>query len=423
MERGPEYRVRYGNFLMKKGGKDQKTVAMNRFISMKSQGWWSGELHVHRPLKDVPLLMDAEDLHVAPVITWWNKRNLWEKTSLPQELVQKTGKDRFYHAMAGEDEREGGALLFFNLSKPLPIQGATREYPSPVDYLLLARKRNNIHIDIEKPFWWDVPIWLASGMVDSIGLCNNHQQRDGMLATEAWGKPRDTMLYPNPHGNGQWTQHLYYQILETGHRIPPSAGSASGVLNNPVGYNRVYVYCGKDFSYESWFKGLKEGRVMVTNGPLLRPQVNGALPGHVFKAADGKTVELQPTLNLSIRDPVDYLEVVKNGEVVHEVRLDDYAKARGQLPQVVFEKSGWMLIRAVTSNEKTYRFGSTGPYYVEIGGKRRISRKAAKFFLSWVDERAQRVKIADEKKKGEVLRYHQGARAYWEQVLKNASTD
>ena len=30
-----------------------------------------------------------------------------------------------------------------------------------------------MHIDIEKPFWWDVPAWAVSGQVDSIGIANN----------------------------------------------------------------------------------------------------------------------------------------------------------------------------------------------------------------------------------------------------------
>ena len=39
--------------------------------------------------------------------------------------------------------------------------------------------------------------------------------------------------------DGYWTQDIYYALLNCGLRIPPSAGSASGVLPNPVGYNRV----------------------------------------------------------------------------------------------------------------------------------------------------------------------------------------
>ena len=75
--------------------------------------------------------MKDEDLHVAPVITWWNDRNLWEEKELPESLQVQFDDNRFYHLMAGEDEREGGALLYFNLDKPLPIQGSSREFPSP----------------------------------------------------------------------------------------------------------------------------------------------------------------------------------------------------------------------------------------------------------------------------------------------------
>ncbi|MEO8496800.1 MAG: hypothetical protein ABI614_17155, partial [Planctomycetota bacterium] len=228
IERGPEYRVRTGHLTIERGAEDAHTLEMERFVDMKKEGWWGGELHVHRPLKDIELLMRAEDLHVAPVITWWNKTNLWAETDPRESLLTQFDANRFYHAMAGEDEREGGALLYFNLDKPLPIQEADREVPSPVKFLEMARAQPSAHIDIEKPFWWDMPTWVATGKVDSIGLANNHMQRSGVLATEAWGKPRDAKFYPGAQGNGRWSQDIYYHLLNCGLRIPPSAGSASG---------------------------------------------------------------------------------------------------------------------------------------------------------------------------------------------------
>jgi len=260
-------------------------------------------------------------------------------------------------------------------------------------------------------------------MVDSIGLCNNHMQRTGMLANEAWGKPREQARFPGVLGNGLWTQEIYYRLLETGHRIPPSAGSASGVLPNPVGYNRVYVHCGQKLDYDAWFAGLRKGQVVVTNGPLLRPYVNDELPGHVFTSADGSSLKLQPRLNLSLRDKVEYLEVIKNGRVVHQVRLAEYAQMGGHLPAVEFKKSGWLLVRAVTTNPRTYRFASTGPYYVEIGGARRISTSAATFFLDWVNERIEMLKLEDPQKQEQVLQYHRAARTYWQQVVSGANVD
>ncbi len=423
MERGPEYRIRTGNFEIRRGDADSREVMMQRFVDMKQEGWWSGDLHIHRPLGEIELLMLAEDLHVAPVITWWNATNAWSNVARPTSLLTCFDQDRFYHVMAGEDERGGGALMYFNLKEPLPIADAAREYPSSCEYLNLARQDPDVHIDMEKPFWWDVPAWIASGKVDSIGLCNNHMQRDGMLNNEAWGKPRDRLSFPDPHGNGLWSQAIYYQLLNCGVRIPPSAGSASGVLPNPVGYNRVYVYCGKSLTYEDWWEHLKAGQVVVTNGPLIRdPRMNGELPGHVFQTDAGQSVHLQATLNLSVREKVDYLEIVKDGAVAHQVRLQDWAKSGGQLPLVEFDRSGWVLIRAVTGNPKTYRFASTGPWYVEIGGQRRISRKASQFFFDWVYERARRIDLPAGER-DDVLKYHRAARDYWQGLLTQANVE
>jgi hypothetical protein len=425
MERGPEYRIRTGNFTISRGDADTKEVTMERFANLKKEGWWSGDLHVHRPAKDIEALMLAEDLHVAPLITWWNDKNLWASTKPPEPLLVGFDDDRFYHLMAGEDERGGGALLYFNLRSPLPIATAERDSPSSCEFLKLARQQPGVHVDIEKPFWWDVPAWIASGMVDSIGLCNNHMQRDGMFDGEAWGKPRDGLSYPAPHGNGRWSQDIYYRLLNCGLRLPPSAGSASGVLPNPVGYNRVYVFCGEKLDYEMWWKNLRAGQVVVTNGPLIRdPRVNGQLPGHVFKAPAGATLQLHAALNLSTRERIEYLEVVKNGEVVHQVRLQDWAKAGGELPAVGFSESGWMLIRAVTDNPKTYRFASTGPFYVEIAGKRRVSRAAAQFFMDWVYERARQIaSLPDAEKRTAVLAYHRAARDFWQRLVEQANAE
>ncbi len=437
MEHGPEYRVMSGHFQIDNGASDNKEVVLSRFINMKEAGWWSGDLHIHRDLKDIETLIRAEDLHIAPVITWWNDKNLWNDKSLPKDPVVKFGDERFYGLLAGEDEREGGALLYFNLTHPLPISAATREFPSPLQFVEKARETPESHIDIEKPFWWDMPTWIANGQVHSIGLAHNHMHRDGILANEAWGKPRDMQFYPNPRGNGRWTMDIYFHLLNAGIRLPPSAGSASGVLPNPVGYNRVYVHCGEELTWEKWWENLRKGRVVVTNGPLIQPRVfctpataagqdvdpEGALPGHLFHVNEGESVELDIALNMSTRDKVHYLEVIQDGQVVHEVRLDEWAKAAGKLPPVKFTKSGWMVVRAVTDNAKTYRFAMTGPYYVEVGYKPRVSKKSAQFFLDWVTERAGRIKLEDPAQKAEVLQYHRQARDFWRKKVEEANAD
>src|SRR5262249_6530607 len=267
----------------------------------------------------------------------------------PENPLVRFDGDRYYDVMAGEDEREGGALLYFHLTRPLAISGASREYPSPMKFVEEARKHRGVWIDIEKPFWWDVPVWVASGQVDSIGLANNHMCRDRMSENEAWGKPRLVERLPAPRGNGYWSQEIYYQLLNCGVRLPPSAGSASGVLPNPVGYDRVYVHVGKDLPWEKWWEGLRAGRSFVTNGPLLRVRANGQLPGHIFTTAEGKELSIELKADLTTRDRIRFVEIIKDGRVEREVPFEDFTRT-GTLGTLRFTASGWFLVRVIADN-------------------------------------------------------------------------
>src|SRR6516162_2323771 len=336
IEHGPEYSLATDSFTLAAGQTKKLGVELLRLVDMPAKGWWPGDTHVHRPVEDVELLMRAEELRIAPVITWWNKQNRWAKAAPPEEPLVRFDGNRFYHTMAGEDEREGGALLFFHLKRPLDITEATREFPSPLKFAEQARKHKGAWIEAEKPFWWDVPVWVAAGQVDSIGIANNHMCRDKMSETEAWGKPRVVERLQAPLGNGYWSQEIYYNLLNCGLRIPPSAGSASGVLPNPVGYNRVYVHVGKELTWNKWWEGLRAGRSFVTNGPLLRVKANGELPGHVFTAAAGKEVTVELKAELTTRDTIRFVEIVKDGEVEERVSVEDFART-GSLGTLAFK--------------------------------------------------------------------------------------
>lgn len=419
VERGPEFSAHRGEFRVAAGTTTNITVTLDRIVDLAAEGWWSGELHVHRPIADAELLMRAEDLHVAQFITWWNKQNLWSNSPPANPLRQFDG-NRFAHVLAGEDEREGGALLYFNLKEPLAISGAARHLPSSLVYAAEARKQPGVFIDIEKPFWWDFPLWAASGLCDSVGLANNHMHRAGMYNGEAWGRARDTNAFPTLRGNGFWTQEIYYHALNCGLRIPPSAGSASGVLPNPVGYNRVYVYAGPQLTYEKWWGGLRAGRSFVSNGPLLRCRANGMLPGEVFVA--DKKVELAIDAVLNSRDPVPAVEILRDGKVVRSVPLP----ANGQpasLGTLTFNESGWFLVRAISSEPKTFRFASTAPFYVEIGKTKRISKTSAQFFVDWVKEGMARIQLPDGEQKEAVLQFHRLAEKFWRDKLASPNAE
>jgi hypothetical protein len=431
IERGPEYRVRMGHFTMQNFSDDTKVVDLNRFVDMAAEGWWSGDLDVERPAKDLPLLMEAEDLHVVELITWPDRKSLLPKSGMPDDPLVEFGAHRYYHLAAGRDVRPGGTLLFYNLNKgdgnlfqkkiPVPFS----EYPPQQELIIAAKQEPAAWVDAQQAYAWDLPLWVASGKLDSLQLAGSNLGRNSAATSEGSGRPRDQRLYPAMSGNGRWTEAIYYQLLNCGLRIPPTAGSGSGSVANPLGYNRMYVHVEGELTYERWWDALRAGRVIVTNGPLIRPNVEGEMPGHVFQANSGQEVELEIGLTLSTRDRISYLEIIKDGRLVDQVRLSEWEKTGGKLPLLKFSESGWFLIRAVTDLAETYRFATTAPYYVEIGDRPRISKASAQFFLDWVDERMAAVgpKLGDKDEREAVLKYHRQARDFWRNLVERANAE
>jgi hypothetical protein len=276
------------------------------------------------------------------------------------------------------------------------------------------------------PFWWDMPTWVATGKVRSIGLANNHICRRSMYEDEAWGRPRDVGVFPPPRGNGFYSQSLYYRVLNCDLRIPPSAGSASGGLPNPVDYNRVYVRLDCPFSYEAWWRGLGAGQSFVTSGPILLVEADGRHPGAVFRSPGGDPRRVSLDIRVLSDDALEAVEVIRDGVVVERLagkHLGERVRSR----PLVFESSGWFLVRAITQVPATFRFASTAPFYVEVGESPvSVHRDDVAFFLRWIGERIaalqndQQGALGDPARKEEVLRPHREARQFFERQLRGA---
>lgn len=425
IERGPEYERASGEFEITRTQRGvQVDVELSRIASLRKEGWYGGDTHIHRGAHEIVQLMRSEDLDFAPVVEWWNGAGNDSGPANPFKLV--IDSNRAAELRVGEDERQGGALLYFGLGRPLDITSKSREYPSPMRFVDQARAmRDDVWIDIEKPFWWDVPTWIASGKMNSIGLANNHMCRSSMLESEAWGRPRDVARLPNPLGNGYWTQEIYYHLLESGIRVPPSAGSASGVLPNPVGYNRVYVHLGKSsLTRDAWFEALSKGRAFVTNGPLLRVTADGQLPGSVLKLPGNSSSKLPLSIELTSNDPVSSIEIIHNGRLLKALRCDQKVHQTLSTTLVV-DEPGWFLVRAIADVDSTFRFASTAPWYVEgPNGEQRVSKASAEFFQTWLEERieAVRANVTEPQQLREVLEPHIEARAFWRQRVRDATS-
>lgn len=284
-------------------------------------------------------------------------------------------------------------------------------------------------IVIMNPMAWDLPIWLASERIDGIVVLGEFLKPTG--PTLSWPNSRkpDRLEMVGPHALGGWSVFIYQQLLEAGIYLPPLGTSGAGFQPNPLGYTRTYVYqpetetgsvpevdsqTGKSSQTgRDWWNNAWAGRTVITSGPLLRPMLEAQPPGHTFFGSSAQPLELLLTLQLAIRDPVDYLEVIQDGRVTYKARLDEFASQGGRIPPLIFETSGWAMVRVMTKYEEHYRAAISAPWFVTIDGKPRISAKAVEFFQQWLSQRERQLAELPRQEVVKQAPYVRAAREFW----------
>ena len=120
-------------------------------------------------------------------------------------------------------------------------------------------------------------------------------------------------------------------MLNCGLRIPPAAGSGSGANDNPLGTTACTCIAATSFRHERVVGRPRSGPRVRHQRPAAAADWSKAQPpGYVFHLDGSEPLTLEIGLNLATRVPVEYLQIIKNGEVEREVRLDELAETGGQ---------------------------------------------------------------------------------------------
>ncbi|MCI0535947.1 MAG: hypothetical protein L0Z50_12045 [Verrucomicrobiales bacterium] len=383
-------------------------IQLKPWVQMSKLGWWSGDMHVHRPVEHAAALAQADDLNVSIVFTMWNRRNLWADRPLPADPVVRVTGRHFYTLMNAEDERGGGAWMLHGLPRPLELAVPGRWFPAGIQFVQQARAMRESGklfpwFDLEKLLWWEVPVIMALAPADSLGVLHNHFDQYGMLANEAWGRPRDTAKFPGQEGFAAYTTGLYYRYLNLGFKLPPSAGSASGVLPNPVGYNRMYVKLDGPLSVEKWYATVRDGESFVTNGPML------------FCTARPQGKDVRVSVKTSAREPIDRIEIVANGEIVAQAAAPANALRFDKDFTVAAGNHSWIAARAFLKTPFTVRMAHSRPVF--LSGKWDASADK-RYFTDWIDQLIARTKsdtkrFANETERNAIVELYQRARRFY----------
>jgi hypothetical protein len=437
MIRGPEYRIISGNFALERTSLDDHAVALPRMVNMLQEGWTSGDCCVPASPYSLPLRMASEDLHLAGVLGHMDAKPIAGRSDdEPPENEPSWIDERATHEHGLVFYRFGGTPpMDANEPEPAKLGADSGIAALPVERLVKQGASDEVRIAVENPFAWQLPVWLASGQLDGFFLLGDWLRLDRRIVSITDGRGPQGVTTGGNKAIGRWAEQIYWNLLEAGFRIPPLAGSGDQANATPVGYNRLYVgepsqddASGKldvrpVASQQQWWEAAWRGQSVATNGPLLRPRLGNEIPGHVFKATAGEVLQLQPELQLAVRDPVEYLEVIHNGKVHYSARLDEYAKAGGMIPPVMAKESGWVTMRVVTLYEDHFRAAMSAPWYIEFDGQPRVTTKAVDFFRQWLGDYEARLKRLPPQELQRHVPYVRAARDFWARKAQQVTPD
>ncbi len=431
-ERGPEYSEAERPIAIRPGETSETMLQIEHLIEMNQRHWYSGDLHIHREVKDVPELVQAEDLNIAPIITDWFSGEHLQHLKIPPTAgagpIRWVDPMHIFSINNAEVERPypggAGTMDMLALDRAIDFQNTSLLAPPDIAFTEQTHQRHG-YVDAEKILYRDTSALAALGQIDFAGIVHNWFTRYGVIQADPLKVgmiARSNPDYATPRGMPLWSMDIYYQLLNCGFKLPVSAGSASGVLPNPVGFNRVYVHLPGAFGFNEWFNALKAGRNFATNGPMLFLSIDGhdvgdsiELPITRGSAGRALTVEAEA---ISTHD-LDRLEIVWKGKVIKTLVAGEDQRTLRVRFNFAPQQSGWFAARAFEKTRETRpapdnhpvringyqsvadipshgwataparRFAHTSPIYVQFGNEPIRDAAAATFLLAWVDREIQ----------------------------------
>src|SRR5262249_7331433 len=190
------------------------------------------------------------------------------------------------------------------------------------------------------------------------------------------------------------TADVWYRLLNCGFRLPAAAGTDAmanyASLRGPVGLNRVYAEVPKGrLDAKLWLASLKQGRTFATNGPVIGFSLGDQQLGGEFKLPAGEQ-SVKFTAWLRSLVPVDRLQIVFNGEVVRELKVNAKTNSTDAQGTIPLNRTGWCLLRALGDKSQhpvldAYPYATTSPIYVTVKDAPRHPTQEAEYFIAWID--------------------------------------
>ena len=363
VSRGPEYPIVQSTFEINTGKETSVKLALTRWIDMASQGWYSGDGHVHfnrgnyQDSVDILLQSKAEDLNLSNLIPIG--RTLAEATSGANlaDLVYKkynwgreaTISDDPYVLVPGQEYplTARGHALILNIRSPIVNTGRHFLYHELFEKGLAQNGLTGYAHVSDSPPWPSISggglaLDVPYGLVDFVEILQL-----GVVSTNVW-----------------------FDFLNLGYKLAPVAGTDYPFLDVP-GAVRNYVYVGEPFSIKGWYDGVKAGRTFITNGPILEFNINGKGIGSDVYVAKGGLLKIHAKAVISPSiSSLKSIQLFQQGEIVAETLFKNGVNELHLTHEIRSDRGSWFVIKALAKNKADLEdlVAISAPIYVHSDG-------------------------------------------------------
>jgi len=357
--KGPEYRILSKKFQISKGQPVKLDIAMQRWQDMPSQGWYSGDAHIHlgRHSSDenaaLMTFMQAEDLHLANLLEMGNLGG----SAFQQYVFGEKGRYQsgYYSLVPGQE-----APRTTHRGHTIGLNGKRFYWPER-DYYNFDLTSDAIHAD--------GGIWGYAHVI-----FNAFDLEYGV----ALDVPRNKVDFFEIFQDGYFGTEYLYDFLNLGFKLTPVAGSDYPYIRLP-GAERAYVKTGEP-GVDNWFRQLLQGRSFVTNGPVIQFSVNGdsSQKEYHIKPGEKLTINANASVNPDY-DEINIIELVAHGKVLESVSNDSGNELIKLSAQIQAKESMWIALRTYG---KGNTMAHTAPIYVYVGDDRDFGDESQQAALS-----------------------------------------
>jgi hypothetical protein len=296
--KGPEYYIIDKTITVEPGKTNSITVAMKRWRNLSSEGWYSGDLHLHvdrfekKDSQSLAQILKAEDINAGVDL-----QLMYDLVFIMHQLYGDEGRHQEgdFLVVPGQETPRGSQWGHFNaidVSRFFP----PKNYMAPHEIMPTFREDGAV-------------VGMNHVMLDLFGASN------GL----AMNMPIDSFDYLEVLQQSVLGTEQLYNWLDLGYKITPSAGTDFPVMGH-VGQERTFVYVDGEFRLEKWKESILAGKVFVSNAPVIEFSVNGKGMGDEVHVKSGEKIKISASASINPDfDKLDRLELVAHGKVIKSV--------------------------------------------------------------------------------------------------------